>query len=305
MSKAAAFHAPGGPEVLVTIEREPPQAGPGEVRIRAKAAGVQQADCAIRGGWTPPGATLAFPQVVGNECAGVVDQVGDGVEGFAVGDEAIGFRTLECYAQHVVVPADSVVPKPAEMPWELAASLSASGQAAHTAIVDELAVTAGDLLLVNGASGGVGTIALQLATLRGAQAIGVASEPNHEYLRSLGATPVAYGDGLRERLHELAPDGVDAFLDAGGGDGLAIGVELVKDKARAVTLVDPPKAAELGISFIGSKRTAARLAELTGLWTEGKLKLHVAMTFPLEQAAEAHRQVEPGHARGKVVLTID
>jgi NADPH:quinone reductase-like Zn-dependent oxidoreductase len=163
----------------------------------------------------------------------------------------------------------------------------------------------GDLGLISGASGGVGTVAVQVAIARGAKVIGIASEPNHDYLRSIGATPVAYGEGLGERLREVAPNGVDVFLDASGGDSLPAGVEVVKDKARAITIVDPPKARELGIRFAGSKRSPERLSELTKLWSDGKLQLHVAKTFPLEQAAEAHRQVEPGHARGKVVLTID
>ncbi|MFD0206406.1 MULTISPECIES: NADP-dependent oxidoreductase [Saccharothrix] len=301
--KAAAFTAPGGPEVLELMELAPPEAGAGEVRVRVKAAGVQPTDLAVREGWTPPGLTLRSPQVIGNEFAGVIDQVGPEVTGVSVGDEVLGYRSLECYAEFVVVPADQIVPKPASLSWEVAAGLSGAGQTAHTA-VEELGVGEGDVFLVHAAAGAVGTVAVQLARRAGATVIGTASEGNHEYLRSLGVVPVTYGEGLVERVRAVAPNGVDVSLDAAGADGLRAAVELVKDKNRIGTIVAFDLYQELGVRWIGSKRSAARLAELTALAASGDLLIQVRRTYSLAEAADAHREVGRGHGRGKVLLTI-
>ncbi|MFI9812607.1 NADP-dependent oxidoreductase [Saccharothrix variisporea] len=301
--KAAAFSAPGGPEVLELVEVDTPEAGPGQVRVRVKAAGVQPVDLAVREGWTPPGATLVYPQVIGNEFAGVVDQVGADVTGYSVGDEVLGFSTLGAYAEYVAVPADQVTHKPANVPWEVAAGLSGAGQAAHTA-VEVLGVKDGETFLVHAAAGAVGTVAVQLARMIGATVIGTASEANHDYLRSLGAIPVTYGEGLVERVRALAPDGVDVSLDAAGADGLRAAVELVADKDRVGTMVAFEIYQELGVRWLGSKRSPERLATLARLVDEGALKIQVRRTYPLEQAADAHREVGTGHGRGKVVLSI-
>ncbi|QLE72937.1 NADP-dependent oxidoreductase [Streptomyces rectiverticillatus] len=301
--KAAVFQEFGGPEVLKVEEVETPRPGAGEIRVRVKAAGVQAYDTAVRAGWTPPGMTLSFPQTVGNDFAGVVDELGEGVTEFAVGDEVLGWAVLSCYAEYLVVSAEQVVAKPSGMPWEVAGSFSASAQTAHTAL-QALEIGAGDTLLVHAAAGGVGTIAVQLARVMGATAIGTASERNHEYLRSLGATPVTYGEGLAGRVRELAPAGVTAALDGIGGDALDVSVELVKDKNRIATLVDFGRVEELGVRAIFSQRAKERLAELTALYAEGKLRVEVSKTFPLEQAADAHREMETGHVRGKIVITV-
>lgn len=301
--KAAAFSAPGGPEVLEPVELPAPEPGPGEVRVQVKAAGVQPTDLAVREGWTPPGLTLKSPQVIGNEFAGVVDEVGAGVTGVSVGDEVLGFRSLECYAEFVVVPADQIVPKPASLAWEVAAGLSGAGQTASTA-VEELGVGEGDVFLVHAAAGAVGTVAVQLAKRAGATVIGTASEANHEYLRSLGVIPVTYGEGLADRVRAVAPDGVTVSLDAAGADGLRAAVELVPDKNRIGTIVAFEIYQELGVRWIGSKRSAARLAELTALAASGELKIQVRRVYSLAEAAEAHREVGTGHGRGKVVLGI-
>ncbi|MDA5283019.1 NADP-dependent oxidoreductase [Streptomyces sp. NPDC054904] len=301
--KAAVFNAFGGPEVLEVAEVETPIPAEGQIRVRVKAAGVQAYDCAVRGGWTPPGATLEFPQKVGNDFAGVVDELGEGVDAFAVGDEVLGWAILSCYAEYLVVSVDQVVAKPANMPWEVAGAFSASAQTAHTALED-LAVGAGDTLLVHAAAGGVGTIAVQLAKERGATVIGTASERNHDYLRELGATPVRYGEGLVERVRALAPQGVTAALDGIGGVAVDDSVELVKDKDRIGTLVAFERLEELGVRGIFSRRAQGRLAELTALYAAGKLRVEISRTFPLERAADAHREVETGHVRGKVVVTV-
>jgi len=296
------FEEYGPPEVLKLMEQEVPEAGPGLVRVRVKAAGVQPADCAVRQGWRLPGARTELPAVPGNEFAGIVDRVGAGVSGFAPGDEVLGFRMLGCYAEYVVVPPEQLVRKPAGMPWEEAGSLSASGQTAHTA-VELLRIAPGETVFVNGAAGGVGTIAVQLACGLGAAVIGSASPANHDYVRSLGAVPVAYGEGLADRLRALAPR-IDAALDAAGGEGLEAAAELVRDRSRVGTIVAFERAEELGITPLRSMRSAERLAALADLYEAEKLKLHIRRSLPLEEAAEAHREVEKGHGRGKIVLRV-
>ncbi|GAB3983729.1 NADP-dependent oxidoreductase [Plantactinospora veratri] len=302
--RAAGFTEYGGPEVLRLLELPTPVPGPGQVRIRVKAAGVQPYDCAIRSGWTPPGVTGDLPRVPGNEFAGIVDRLGPDVTGVDVGAEVLGFGQLNCYAEYLVTPADQITAKPAGMPWEVAGGFTAGAQTAHIAL-DELGVAGGETLLVHAAAGAVGTVAVQLAVAAGATVLGTASPDNHDYLRSLGATPVAYGPGLADRVRALAPDGVDAALDGAGGDALRVSLELVPDRRRILTLVEHGRAEELGIRVTRNLRSADRLAGLVDRHTRGELRIHVRRTLPLEQAAEAHRELETRHGRGKVVLTID
>ncbi|GGR95556.1 MULTISPECIES: NADP-dependent oxidoreductase [Streptomyces] len=301
--KAVAFRAFGGPEVLELMELPTPEPGPGEVRVRVKAAGTQPVDCAVRTGWVPPGFTVTFPHITGGDFAGVVDALGEGVTGFSAGDEVLGFRTQLTYAEYLVVPADQIVPKPAALSWEVAGCLSASGQTAHTAI-ETLGVGEGETVLINGAAGGVGTIAVQLAVARGAKVIATGREENHAYLRGLGAVPVAYGAGLIDRVRAAAPEGVDAALDTASVEGLRVAAELVKDKDRVGTIFAHEDYEELGVRWIRSMRSARRLAELAGLVADGALTVHIRKTLPLARAAEAHRELETGHGRGKIVLLI-
>ncbi|MFJ8475330.1 NADP-dependent oxidoreductase [Kitasatospora sp. NPDC094011] len=300
--KAVTVPRSGGPEVLRVTGVTDPEPGPGEVRVRVYAAAVQPVDLAIREGFRPPGLTVEPPLVLGNEFAGVVDRLGPGAGAWRVGDEVLGFRVLGCQAELVTVDAGQLVAKPAGMPWEQAGSLSASGQAAHLAL-ELLGVGPGDTVLVHGASGGVGTVAVQLARARGAVVIGTASERNHDYLRGLGAIPVAYGEGLVGRVRAVAPQGVDAAFDAAGRGALAASVDLVADRDRIGTVVDYPEAERLGVRGLRGPRTAERLAELVRLWEAGGLRIEIAESLPLEKAREAHRLVGGGHVRGKVVLT--
>ncbi|WP_328653215.1 NADP-dependent oxidoreductase [Micromonospora sp. NBC_00330] len=301
--RAAAFHTFGGPEVLEVIEVATPVAGPGEVRVRVEAAGVQAYDSAVRSGWTPPGQTVGFPQIVGNDFAGVVDQTGTGVTDFRTGDDVLGWALLASCAEYVVVPTGQVVAKPAGMSWPQAGTLSASAQTAHTAL-EELKVSAGDTLLIHGAAGGVGTVAVQLALAAGATVIGTASPANQDYLRSLGATPTSYGDGVIDRVRALAPGGVDVALDAAGGAALDACLELVADRDRIGTLVDFARADKLGVRPLRSQRSAQRLQAITGLYRTGQLTLTVSETFPLNRIADAHRRIDTGHARGKTAVLL-
>jgi len=293
--KAVAFTEFGGPEVLRVLDLPEPHAGPGEVRVRVKAAGVQPYDAAVRAGWEPPGLELGWPRVPGNEFAGVVDE-GE----LEAGTEVLGFTAVRAAAEYIVVPASDVTPKPPEMPWEVAGGFTAGTQTASIAL-EALKLRAGETLLVHGAAGSVGTAAVQLAKLRGAAVIGTARASNQDYVRSLGATAVVYGEGLKERV---APLGVDVVLDGAGGDALDLSLELVKDRTRILTLVEHGRAAELGVLVSKSGRSAARLAELAALYAKGDLRFHVRRAYPYTEAAAAHREIETGHGRGKIVLTF-
>jgi NADPH:quinone reductase-like Zn-dependent oxidoreductase len=303
--EAAAFASFGGPEVMRVMEFPEPQAGPGQVRVQVKAAGVQHFDCAVRKGLSPSGVAVNFPQIPGNEFAGVIDQIGEGVTGFAKGDEVLGFNILNCYAEYVVVNASQIVHKPKTMLWAEAGGLSGNGQGAYAAL-KAIGVTPGDTILIHGAAGTLGSIAVQLAKEWGAgTVIGTASEYNHDYLRSLGAIPVTYGQGLVERVRAIAPNGVDAAFDTAGAEAVRASVELVKDRSRICTFAAPELNAELGLATVRAERTAARLAELVELHTKGKLRLLIRQTFPLERADEAHRLIETRRGRGKIVLTLE
>ena len=295
--KAAAFTEFGGPEVLKALDLPEPHAGPGQVRVRVKAAGVQPYDAAVRGGWEPPGLALSWPRVPGNEFAGVIDE-GDGA-----GTEVLGFTAVQAAAEYIVVPATDVTPKPPEMPWEVAGGFSAGTQTASIAL-EVLQLTEGETLLVHAAAGSVGTAAVQLAQLKGAKVIGTASEANQDYLRELGATPVVYGEGLKQRVEAAAPQGIDVVLDGAGGEALDVSLELVKQRNRILTLADHERAAELGVLVSKSGRSAARLAELAALYAKGDLRFHVRRAYPYTEAAAAHREIETGHGRGKIVLTF-
>lgn len=305
MARAVVFSSYGDPEVLHLVDVPEAQAGEHEVRVRVRAAGVNPVDCKIRSGhFASADVPDEFPQTLGNEFAGVVDQVGAAVTNVGVGDEVLGFATATAYAQYVVVPADHVTAKPAALSWEAAGSLSAVGQAAYHAL-RTLKVTAGDTLLVHAAAGGVGTVAVQLTRHRGAAVIGTASPRNHPYLRALGAIPVPYGDDLVERVRVMAPEGVDAALDAVGGPAIDASLALVPDRSRIGTLVDNEAAQRHSIHRLRGTRSADTVAELAALAAEGTLRLSIWKSFPLADAAAAHREVETGHVRGKVVLTVD
>lgn len=301
--RALSFSSYGGPDVLELIDLPEPQAGHSEVRVRVKAAGVQSFEAKLRRGDLDGYVPIKIPQTLGNEFAGVIDQVGRAVTGFSIGDEVLGFTTLDAAADAVSVGTNQIIRKPVGMSWDVAGALSAAGQTAYLAL-RALEVGKGDTLLIHAAAGGVGTIATQLAKLWGATVIGTASERHHDYLRSLGAIPVTYGKGLVERVLALSPNGVDAALDAVGGESNLASVELVTDKRRAGTIVDYAAVRELGVRMLSGERTAAILAELAELVAAGSLRIHISMAVPIENAAEAHRQIDSGHTIGRVVLMI-
>jgi NADPH:quinone reductase-like Zn-dependent oxidoreductase len=299
--QAIVFEEFGGPEVLQVKEIEEPHAGPGEVRVAVKAAGVNPMDFKIRRGWVQDFMPVTFPAVPGIEVAGVVDEVGEGVTEFAVGDEVVGWSTTGAYSQYAV--AGIVAAKPGNVSFEQAVALPVAGQTASR-VLRELGVKEGETVLIHGAAGGVGAVGVQLAVALGATVIGTASEANHDYLRALGATPVEYGEGLVERVKAVAPQGVDAVFDVAGKGALPDSIELRGGTDRIVTIADPA-AGDLGVTFSSGgspEQTKAGLAEQLQQAADGKLRLNVAETFALADAAKAQELSEAGHTGGKFVL---
>lgn len=304
MSKAVVFDSYGRPDVLrlADVDSGTPKAG--EVRVLVRAAGVQPFDALFRSGAAQQWVPAHFPQRLGNEWAGTIDEVGSGVSSFSIGDEVLGWAMLASYAEHVVVSVDHLVRKPPQMTWNDAGVLSASGQTASAAL-EQLGIIDGETVLVHAAAGGVGSFAVQIARAMGAKVIGTASEHNHDYLRSLGAIPVTYGEKLIEHVRSASPGGVDAALVAvDSAEALRASIELIADKHRIGTTAYQPLAKALGIRQLSTDRSIARLTELTKMYIDGKLRVVLQRAFPLAQAAEAHREIESGHVRGKIVLTV-
>jgi NADPH:quinone reductase-like Zn-dependent oxidoreductase len=301
MMKAVRFSEFGGPEVLKIVDLPDPHAGPGQIRIAVHAAGINPTDWKLREGLM--GGEL--PQTTGREVAGVVDEVGEGVTDVTVGDRVFGFSDDGAGAAELAL-LSYYAPIPPSLGFAEAAGLSVALETA-TRSLDVLGVGPGNTLLVNGAAGGVGSAVVQLAVARGARVIGTASPANHDYLRSLGAEPVAYGEGLVERVRALAPYGVDVALDVAGSGVLPELIELAGGREHVVTITDFGGAKKYGVRFSSgsdSGRAVHAIGEIGQLIEAGRFSLPVAQTFPLAEIAEAHRVSEDGHVRGKLVLLV-
>ncbi|NYE15583.1 NADPH:quinone reductase-like Zn-dependent oxidoreductase [Actinomadura citrea] len=277
-----------------------PHPGAGQVRISVRAAGVNASDWKKRGGLMDQ----ELPQTLGYEAAGVVDELGEGVADAAVGDRVFGF-CVEGAAQAELAVLSHYAPIPPSLGFSGAAALPAAIETATRAL-DQLGVGDGGTLLVNGASGSIGGAAVQLAVARGVRVIGTAGPANQEYLRSLGAEPVTYGEGLVERVRALAPDGVDVALDVAGSGVLPELIALAGGAGHVVTVADFGGAREHGVRFSRGDdgRAVHVLGEIGALVEAGRFSLPVARTFPLAEVAEAHRAGEGGHVRGKLVLLV-
>jgi NADPH2:quinone reductase len=307
---AAAF---GGPEVLAVVDEAVPDPGPGQVSVEVRSAGTNPIDYKQFSGQLGADPSR-LPMPVGLEAAGVVTAVGAGAAGpggpVRPGDEVILYRITGAYASQVVVAASAAVPKPARLSFEEAGGLMVTGVTAVHALA-ATGVGPGDTVVIHGASGGVGLMAVQLAVADGARVIGTASEAGQTHLRRLGAEPVAYGDGLLDRLRDLAPEGVDAAIDTVGTDeAIDASVALVADRDRIATIAAARRGLELGLKVLGGApgadpgvevREAARL-ELVRRAEAGTLSVLVAGTYRLAQAADALRRLAGGHTHGKIIL---
>ena len=306
MSKAVQFDRYGEVDVLEVRDVPKPVPATGEVLVEVKAAAINPGEAMIRRGALHDRWPSVFPSGQGSDLAGIVAEVGDGVDVFAVGDEVLGFADNRAsQAQFVVVPAGQLTAKPPELSWQVAGSLYVAGTTAYAA-VRAVALKPGDTVAVAGAAGGVGTIAVQLAKRASATVLGIAGPSNDEWLSAHGVIPVNYGDGLAGRLRGAAPDGqVDAFLDFFGGGYVELAVtELGVDPQRVNTIIDFPAIERFGVKGEGNADAAdARvLAELADLIVAGELEVPVAEEYPLDQVQEAYRTLERRHTRGKIVL---
>jgi NADPH:quinone reductase-like Zn-dependent oxidoreductase len=301
---AVRFDHYGGIEVLHIAEVDVPHPPPGEVLVAVRAAGVNPGEAKIREGYLDAMFPATFPSGEGSDLAGVVTEVGDGVQSFAPGDEVLGWTDRRAsHAEYVTVPADQLVPKPGNLPWSVAGSLFVIATTAY-ATVRAVGAAAGDTVVVSAAAGGVGSFVVQLLRVKGAEVIGIASEANHAWLRSVGVTPVTYGDGVVDRIRAAAPGGVDAFIDTFGEPYVSLAVELGVSPKRIATIVARDAANEIGAKTDGSgtAATAEVLAEMAELVASARITVPIAATYPLDQVRAAYEELGKGHTRGKVVL---
>jgi NADPH2:quinone reductase len=304
MAKAVRFDKYGSSDVLYVADVDVPSPAAGEVVVEVKAAGINPGEASIRKGLLDAAFPATFPSGEGSDLAGVVHALGDGVTEFSVGDEVMGWSwQRSSQAQYVSVPTGQLIVKPPALSWPVAGSLYVAGVTAYAA-VRAVSVRPGETVVVSAAAGGVGTLAVQLLRVKEAQVIGIASEPNHDWLRSHGVTPVSYGDDLKERIVELAPDGVDAFIDLFGPQYVRLAVELGVPRERIETIIAFDAAKEYGTKAEGSgdASTTEVLAEMAALVASGKIEVPIAATYPLDRVKDAYDELEQRHTRGKIVL---
>jgi len=303
MPKAVRFDEYGGVDVLKVIDVPRPVPASGQVLVQVKATGINPGEAKIREGLLHARFPATFPSGEGSDLAGIVAATGPGVTGFSAGDEVIGFTNNRAsHAQYVLAEAENLTPKPAGVPWEAAGSMFVTGATAYAA-VRAVTLTEGDTVVVSGAAGGVGSIAVQLARRAGATVIGLASAANHEWLRGHGITPVTYGDGVADRIRKAASK-VDAFVDTFGGDYVQIALDLGVQPARIDTIANFEAVGKYGVKGDGSAAGASAgvLAVLAWLVAAGELAFPIEAAYPLDQVQDAYRRLEQGRVRGKIVL---
>jgi NADPH:quinone reductase-like Zn-dependent oxidoreductase len=304
MPRAVRFDEYGGIDVLKVVDVDAPVPGPAQLLVRVKATGINPGEAKIREGMLAARWPATFPSGEGSDLAGVVEQLGDQVDGFELGDEVIGFTDDRAsHAELVVVDAANATHRPPNVPWTAAGSLFVVGTTAYAA-VRAVGVSSGDTVVVSGASGGVGSITVQLARQAGATVIGLASERNHQWLSDHGVIPVTYGDGVAERIRDAAGGKVDAFIDTVSEDYVRLALELGVAPDRIDTITDFRAGEKHGVKTDGTSAaaTAEVLAELARLIDERQLEVPIARVYPLEQVRDAFAELERGHTRGKIVL---
>ena len=302
--EAVRFHEYGDVDVLAVEEIETPTPGEGEVLLQVRAAGVNPIDWKALHGRLAGGEPLPAARGLGVDVAGVVAQLGPGVEGLAPGDEVCGNPTTASYAEYALSRPQMVVPKPPGLAWEIAGSLGVVTGTAYAAL-DALTLGTGETLLILGSSGGVGSLATQLAVARGVRVVGTAGASKLEQVRALGATPIAYGDGLVERLREAAAEGLDAVLDCSGHGEIVAAVEVKGNVDRVLTIAYSQQASDLGVPVHaggGGEQTPQAIRETIPLIEEGRISFPIAGVFGLSQVPDALRESEHGHPAGKLVI---
>ena len=304
MSRAVRFDAYGGIDVLNIVDVDPPVPGPGELLVRIKATSINPGEAKIREGALAELWPSTFPSGEGSDVAGIVEQVGDGVDTFQAGAEVIGFTdNRAAHAELVVIEAANATPKPPNVSWEAAGSLHVVGATAWAAVraVDP---KPGDTVVVSGGAGGVGSLTVQLAAIAGAKVIGLASEHNHEWLTGHGVIPVTYGDGVADRIRDASGGSVDAFIDTVGGGYVQLALELGVAPDRVDTIADFEAGPKYGVKMDGNAvgASAEVLAQLASLVDQGRLEVPIAAVYPLEQVREAFAELAENHTRGKIVL---
>jgi len=306
MPKAVRFDNYGGTDVLRIEDVPRPVPGDGQVLVQVKATGINPGESKIREGMLHERWPATFPSGQGSDLAGVVAEAGPGVTAFSPGDEVLGWSDNRAsQAEYVLAEVANLTAKPAGVSWEVAGALFVAGTTAYAA-VRAVGLSAGDTVVVAGASGGVGSIAVQLAKRAGATVIGLASEPNHAWLSGHGVIPVSYGEGVVDRIREAAGT-VDALIDTVGGDYVNLALdELGVQPSRVETTVRFDLVEKYGIKAEGSAAgaSAAVLAELAGLVADGELEVPVTAAFPLDQVQDAYRRLDQGHVLGKIVLVV-
>jgi NADPH:quinone reductase-like Zn-dependent oxidoreductase len=303
-SRAVQFDEYGDVDVLHVAEVDMPAPGRGQVLVRVKAAGINPGEAAIREGAFKKQWPATFPSGEGSDFAGVIERVGEGVNNVAAGDEVIGFTEKRAsHAEFVVVEADNLARRPPNVPWEQAGGLFVVGTTAYAA-VKAVSLKPGDTVVVSGAAGGVGSIAVQLAKNAGATVIGLASEANHKWLADHGVIPVAYGDGMKERIMAASKGKVDAFIDTFGHGYVDMATELGVAPERIDTIIDFAAAQKYGVKTDGNHKAARAevLEELAGMIAAGRLEVPVAKVYKLADVRAAYRELEKRHTHGKIVL---
>ncbi|MGA5130026.1 NADP-dependent oxidoreductase [Streptomyces olivoreticuli] len=304
MPKAVRFTEYGGIDVLKVVDIERPSPGHGQVLVKVVTAGINPGETKIREGLLHDRWPATFPSGQGSDFAGTVEETGAGVDGFAPGDEVIGFTNRRAsHAEYVLAEAAELIHRPAGVPWEQAGALFVAGTTAYAA-VRAVALAPGDTVVVSGAAGGVGSLAVQLARQAGATVIGLASEPNHAWLTAHGTIPVRYGDGVADRIRAASDGRVDAFVDTFGDGYIELALELGVRPDRIDTIIDFAGAEKHGTKAEGSAVAASAqvLGELAALADQGRLDIPIAKVYPLDDVRDAYRELERQHTRGKIVL---
>lgn len=302
--KAVKFEKYGDPDVLQIEEVPRPVPTAGQVLIKVKAAGINPGEASIRKGLLAKQFPTTFPSGEGSDLAGIIEEAGGDVKGFAIGDEVLGFTNNRAsHAEYVLAEAANIIHRPANISWEQAGGLFVAGTTAWAA-VKAVSLKPGDTVVVSGAAGGVGSLAAQLAKNAGATVIGIAGLSNQQWLAAHGIVPVTYGEGMIEHIRDAGKGKIDAFIDTFGHGYVDLAIKLGVRADRINTIIDFAAVAKYGVKAEGSAKAANAtvLAELADLIATGKLDMPIAKTYPLAQVREAYRDLEQRHTRGKIVL---